>query len=249
MTLTVKNKPGLSLAIGNFLFKYRSFTPVPLIVLVFVLFKPGNFNDYNFFVNLAGLFISAIGEWIRIMAVGYSFPGTSGRESFLRADYLNTSGIYSLTRNPLYIGNFFIFTGLVIVFANPLAVLLFALFLIMQYYFIILSEENFLRQKYGTAYDSYCLRVRRLWPTFSNYSPNQNPFNGQKVIFKEKDSVFNTAFIFLLVIAYKERFFSGRLDNLFVYALTGGMMIAVYVVVKILKKRWLPDDSRKPPEK
>jgi protein-S-isoprenylcysteine O-methyltransferase Ste14 len=137
--------------VGNVLFKWRSFTPIPLIALVFVIFKPVNLNEKNIILNLGGLLISLLGEMIRIIAVGYSFTGTSGRETFLRADALNTTGIYAIVRNPLYIGNFLMFTGIVIVFSNAFAVLVFALFLILQYYFIILSEENFLQEKEPSA--------------------------------------------------------------------------------------------------
>ncbi len=223
--------------IGNFLFKHRSFTPIPLIALVFIIFKPINLNERNIILNLAGLLISLLGETIRIFAVGYSFTGTSGRETFLRADALNTTGIYAIVRNPLYIGNFFMFTGIVIVFSNVFAVFVFALFLILQYYFIILSEENFLKKKYGESYESYCRQVRRILPTFKNYKRNQNPFSLQKVIFKENDSIFNMLMMLLLVLLYKERIFNGQINQPIFYIIPGGILVALYVMIKIIKKR------------
>jgi len=223
--------------VGNVLFKHRSFTPIPLIGLVFIIFKPVNLNEKNIILNLAGLLISLLGETIRIFAVGYSFTGTSGRETFLRADALNTTGIYAIVRNPLYIGNFLMFTGIVIVFSNVFAVLVFTLFLILQYYFIILSEENFLKEKYGESYETYCRQVRRIMPTFKNYKGNQNPFSLKKVLFKENDSIFNMLMMFLLVLLYKEWRFNGRIDQPILYIIPGGILIALYVIVKIIKKR------------
>lgn len=225
------------LKIGGFLFKHRSFTPIPLILLVFIIFKPINLNEDNIIINLAGLFISLLGETIRIIAVGYSFTGTSGRESYLKADALNTTGIYAIVRNPLYIGNFLMFTGLVIVFSNVFAVLVFAVFLILQYYFIILSEENFLKKKYNKSYETYCSQIKRIIPTFKYYKKNQNPFSIKKVIFRENDSVFNMLMMFLLVLLYKERVFNGRIDSPIIYIIPAGVLIAVYVLVKIIKKR------------
>lgn len=223
--------------VGNVLFKWRSFTPIPLIALVFIIFKPVNLQEKNILINLSGIFISFMGEIIRIITVGYSFTGTSGRESYLRADNLNTTGIYSITRNPLYIGNFLIFTGLVVVFSNLFAVLIFAVFLILQYCFIILAEENFLKEKYGSDYKAYCTRVRRIIPTFGNTSKNQNPFSLKKVVFKENDSLFNMLAIFLLVLLYKEKIFNGRIDQPILYILPAGILIFAYVVVKTIKKR------------
>lgn len=223
------------LKIGNFLFKHRTFTPLPLILLVFVIFKPVDLQGNNLWINLGGLTLSLLGELIRISAVGFSFPGTSGRETYLRADNLNTTGIYSVVRNPLYIGNFLMFAGLVTVFANIYALLVFSVFLIAQYYFIILSEENFLRNKYGEDYENYCGRVRRIIPTFGYYRKNQNPYSGKKVLFKEKDSVFNMLMMFLLVLLYKERVFRGRIEEPLYYIITGVVLALIYIVVKIIK--------------
>ena len=225
------------LKVGNFLFKYRSFTPIPLIIVVFVFFKPVNLGEKNLIVNLGGLLVSLLGETLRIIAVGYSFTGTSGRESYLRADDLNTTGIYALVRNPLYIGNFFIFTGIVMVFSNILAFMVFALFLVLQYYFIILAEENFLGEEYGSSYNEYCRRVRRIIPTFKEYRKNQNPFNRKKVILKENDSLFNLLLMFLLVLLYKEWAFNGRIQRPILYISCAGILLVFYLTVKIIKKR------------
>jgi protein-S-isoprenylcysteine O-methyltransferase Ste14 len=223
--------------VGNVLFKHRSFTPIPLIGLVFIIFKPVNLNEKNIILNLAGLLISLLGETIRIFAVGYSFTGTSGRETFLRADALNTTGIYAIVRNPLYIGNFLMFTGIVIVFSNVFAVLVFTLFLILQYYFIILSEENFLKEKYGESYETYCRQVRRIMPTFKNYKGNQNPFSLKKVLFKENDSIFNMLMMFLLVLLYKEKILNRQILQPLLYIIPGGILVVLYVMIKIIKKR------------
>ena len=205
--------------------------------LVFIIFKPVNLNEKNIILNLGGLLISLLGEMIRIIAVGYSFTGTSGRETFLRADALNTTGIYAIVRNPLYIGNFLMFTGIVIVFSNEFAVLVFALFLILQYYFIILSEENFLQEKYGEPYKTYCRQVRRIIPGFKNYRKSQNSFSLKKVLFKENDSIFNMLMMFLLVLLYKERVFNERIDQPIMYIIPGAILAALYVMIKIIKKR------------
>lgn len=225
------------LKFGNVLFQYRSFTPIPLIVLVFIIFKPVDLGNGNVFINVFGFMVSLIGEFVRVIAVGYAHSGTSGRESFLKADALNTTGIYSLVRNPLYIGNFLIFSGLVMVFANFWAEMAAAVFLIGQYYFIILCEEDFLRNQYGNLYEDYCHRVNRVIPVFKNYKLNPNPFDLKKVIFKESDSVFNMLLMFLLILLYKEKVFLGDVSHLAVYAVLLGILIIVYVVIKIIKKR------------
>ena len=225
------------LKLGNFLFKHRSFTPVPLIVLVFIVFKPIDMGGQNIVVNVGGLFLSLLGEIIRIISVGYAYAGTSGRESYLRAENLNITGIYSIVRNPLYIGNFFMFTGLVAVFSNIYALLVFGVFLVLQYYFVILAEENYLIETYGKDYEAYCTRVRRIIPTFKDYKRNQNPFNLRKVVLKENDSVFNMLVMYVLVLLYKERVFTGGIGEPFYYIIPGVVLITGYMIIKIIKKK------------
>jgi protein-S-isoprenylcysteine O-methyltransferase Ste14 len=225
------------LSVGRFLFKYRSFTPVPFIVLVFLIFRPINLERENIIINVGGLLISILGEVIRVISVGYAYSGTSGRESFLRAESLNVTGIYSIARNPLYIGNFFMFCGLVAVFSNIYALLIIGIFLISQYYFIILAEENFLKETYRKDYVTYCSRVKRIFPTFKHYARNRNTFNFRKVLFKESDSVFNMLVMYLFVLFYKERVFTSRIDNPFYYIVPGAVLIAGYVIIKIIKKK------------
>ena len=122
------------LRVGRFLFKHRSFTPIPVMIFIFIIFKPVNLERQNIIIDVTGLLISLLGEMIRVISIGYAHSGTSGRESYLRAESLNVTGIYSIARNPLYIGNFLMFSGLVAVFSNIYAILIFGLFLIFQYY-------------------------------------------------------------------------------------------------------------------
>lgn len=222
---------------GKFLFKYRSFTPIPLILLVVIIFPPVHWGTKSIQLNLLGIFISILGETIRIIAVGYSFAGTSGREDYLKADSLNTTGIYSIVRNPLYIGNFFMFIGILIIFSNIFASLIFSVFLILQYYFIILAEENYLLQTYGQSYRAYFSEIRRVIPGFRNFKKNQNPFNLKKVIFKENDSIFNMIFMILLILIYKEWRLSGNISQPLFFGVSGGIIILAYLLIKILKKK------------
>jgi protein-S-isoprenylcysteine O-methyltransferase Ste14 len=204
--------------------------------LVFIIFNPTDLGNKNIFINLAGLLVSLSGEFIRIFTVGYASRGTSGRESFLKADALNTTGIYSLVRNPLYIGNFLIFSGLIVVFANIWAEIVLAVFLFLQYYFIILCEEDFLKNQYGKDYADYCGKVNRVIPVFKNYRKNRNPFDLKKVVFKESDSVFNMLVMYLLVLAYKEKVYNGSIETQFLFIIIGIALIFSYISVKIIKK-------------
>ncbi len=222
------------LQLGKFLFRFRTFTPLPLILLTFLLFRPLSPAPAW---SWAGLALALLGEGIRIASVGFAGSGTSGRENFLKADSLNTTGLYSLVRNPLYWGNMLIFAGLLTIFANPFALALFVVFLFLQYHFIVLAEESFLVGLHGPGYQEYCSRIRRWLPRFDRHAPPDRPFDLKKVLFKENDSCFNLLLGALLVMAWKERRFSGGLVRPLAFAAAAIVLITLYVGVKVLKKR------------
>lgn len=222
------------LRLGKFLFRFRSFTPLPLILLTFLLFPPLSPAPAW---TWAGLAVALAGEALRMASVGFAGSGTSGRESFLKADSLNTTGLYSLVRNPLYWGNVLIFSGLLAAFSNPWALALFVVFLVAQYHFIVLAEESFLRQTHGPAYDGYCRRVRRWLPRFDRWAPPAGPFDWKKVLFKENDSCFNLLLGLLLIAAWKERRFTGAVRHWPWFVGAAAVLLPAYIGIKARKKR------------
>ena len=222
------------LRLGKFLFRFRSFTPLPLILLTFAFFRPVSAAPLW---TMVGLAVTFLGEGIRAVSVGYAGSGTSGRESYLKAESLNTAGLYSLVRNPLYWGNGLIFAGLLTVYAQPLALAVFIVFLFLQYHFIVLAEESFLYERYGSGYEEYCRRVNRWLPRFNHFVAPGRPWDGKKVFFKENDSCFNLLFAALLILAWKERFFLGRVRQPLLFAGVALLLIIFYAWVKVLKKK------------
>ncbi len=173
-----------------------------------------------------------------MVAVGWSHGGTSGREAYLRADRLNILGIYSLTRNPLYIGNILIFFGLTIVFGNPLVSFLMVLFLIAQYQLIVYTEEQFLLAKYGAEYTAYMQAVPRFIPRLKGFASAEHPFSWRKVLYKENDSVFNLGLVFWVLHHYRI-YLQGRLSwQELPFWLPLLLWISLYVLIKWFKKRY-----------
>jgi protein-S-isoprenylcysteine O-methyltransferase Ste14 len=222
---------------GEWLFRYRSIVPLPLIAILFLCLRPGRIPSLQAVLVAAGLLIALTGEALRIHAVGFASCGTSGRENFLKARELNTTGLYSITRNPLYWGNFLIFSGLLIVYSNLTAWLIGVLFLAAHYHFIVLAEENFLSETHGDPYRAYCRRVRRWLPRFSNRQRPNRPFDPKKVVFAENDSLYNLAVTGLIILAYRERIFDRTIRNKTVYIGLFLLLTMLYVAVKIIKKR------------
>jgi protein-S-isoprenylcysteine O-methyltransferase Ste14 len=73
---------------------------------------------------------------------------------------LVTTGIFAVSRNPIYVGFFVFLVGQLLVFPNwvPLLYLVAATALFQRQ---VLREEGFMRQHYGQEYAEYCSHVRR----------------------------------------------------------------------------------------
>lgn len=78
-----------------------------------------------------------------------------------RVSVLVTSGVFAITRNPMYLAMLLAIAGLALALRNPLALIGPILFVAYITAFQILPEERILRARFGAAYEEYCQRVRR----------------------------------------------------------------------------------------
>lgn len=77
------------------------------------------------------------------------------------ASALVVTGIYSRTRNPMYLGMALILLGWTVILGHPAGLAATALFIIYIDVFQIRPEERALQALFGEAFTSYCARVRR----------------------------------------------------------------------------------------
>jgi protein-S-isoprenylcysteine O-methyltransferase Ste14 len=85
----------------------------------------------------------------------------TGLVPFSKATTLVTTGLYRLTRNPMYLGMVLILLGAALVFGSLGALLPLPLFVIIIQRRFILGEERFLEATFGNEYRAYRQRVRR----------------------------------------------------------------------------------------
>ncbi len=79
---------------------------------------------------------------------------------------LATTGIYTSTRNPMYVGGSIVLLGIAIGCALDWVLLLLVLSLPLVHFGIILREERYLERKFGDAYRRYKSKVPRYWWRF-----------------------------------------------------------------------------------
>lgn len=77
------------------------------------------------------------------------------------ARVLVTSGIYRLTRNPMYLGIVLILVAWLIFLGNLLPIVMLPVFVQYMNRFQIFPEERALKENFGEQYLDYCKNVRR----------------------------------------------------------------------------------------
>ena len=176
--------PGKIERIGKALFRWRSFTPLPLLFVAVPLLwrsRGGGGPAWTF----AGIALCVAGQAVRAWVLGQVPDGTSGQNERLIATELNTSGPYAHTRNPLYLGNFLITLGVCLVAHDPILLALVAVLFAAQYRAIVAAEEGFLRARFGPAFDDYFARVPRFWPRLRAASGPSAPWSFRRALRKE----------------------------------------------------------------
>jgi protein-S-isoprenylcysteine O-methyltransferase Ste14 len=73
---------------------------------------------------------------------------------------LKTSGLYRFSRHPMYLGVFLVTLSSIIFFPNILNIFI-GLYCIALHYLMILGEEKFLGEKFGSEWEAYKNMVRR----------------------------------------------------------------------------------------
>ena len=162
--------------LGNQFFKYRGQIPAFIFLLAFGLMhlypeKEIWHNATNTYLALA---LVVLGHLIRALAVGKRAAHTSGRNRDEQvAEALNSTGIYSMVRHPLYLGNITTYMGWV-VFTGISWLIPLMLFIFLFYYrFIIYAEEQFLTRKFGQEYQLWKRQTPLLLPAFWDYHEQQ----------------------------------------------------------------------------
>ena len=232
---------------GNWLFKYRSSLPLIILLIGTVLYLrteiyPETFilegTPYEIYFETFCLLTSLFGLAIRIYTVGHTSKNTSGRNTSEGqvAETLNTTGIYSIVRHPLYLGNFFMWLGPAMLTGQFWFVAAFILFYRIYYERIMFAEEQFLRRKFETLYTDWAQKVPAFLPSFRNFVNPDFPFSWKKVIKKEKNGLL-AVFIIFCFFDIAGELIENRTK--FSYFLIAGCIISFlsYVVLKYLKKQ------------
>ena len=151
-----------------------------------------------------GILVMIAGAALRFWASGYI--DKEGR--------LSIAGPYRFTRNPLYVGSHLIALGLAISQDSLMMLALYLLIFVPLYHWIVLKEEEVLKEKFGPLYKDFSLSVSRYVPWF---------FKGKKLYSLLGHPRINQA-RFSLKKARENRWLEG-------FYTVGGIIVFIYFVL------------------
>lgn len=146
------------------LFQYRSYTPIPFLLAMVLFARPTNWT------MLVGGVVAVLGEMMRFWGVAYAGSLTRVTGG-VGAPEVIVAGPFAHVRNPLYVGNILMYTGIgwMAHALFPWLVLGAFVYFTFQYMMIVALEEEFLEREFGAAYLEFKKNVPRFIPRLSPY--------------------------------------------------------------------------------
>jgi protein-S-isoprenylcysteine O-methyltransferase Ste14 len=223
---------------GNFLFRNRGHIPVLLFLLAVPIIYITNVSyltpTWEFLIQMVAVSISFAGFLIRAVTIGTTPAGTSGRNTKEGqvANELNTTGIYSVIRHPLYLGNFLMWIGIVFFTYNLYFVIIISLGYWLYYERIMFAEERFLEKKFGDIYIDWSMKAPAFIPAFGRYKKGNIPFSVKSVLRREYSGFLATVFGFVFIDNLRILINDGTFN---IYRASNITLIVTLIIVLILR--------------
>jgi protein-S-isoprenylcysteine O-methyltransferase Ste14 len=227
---------------GEYFFRWRSYLPLVMAVLFILALIQFRSPFENHRLNLAWdggcLAMALLGQVVRFFTVGFVPRGTSGRNTRGQvAEVLNTTGMYAVVRNPIYLGNFIIWVGLSLFMKSLWFTTIIILFFCIFYERIIFREESFLREKFGGVFLAWAEHTPAMLPRFRNWRPPALPFSWKSAIKREYGTFFATitTFTVLELLAGLFHYRQLTIEAIWVKLFLGSAVL--YLTIRYLKKK------------
>lgn len=225
---------------GNWFFKHRSYLPVilyPLATLVLFIEFNSDFIVPELPWSITCLVISLLGLIVRILVIGFTPRGTSGRNTDKQvAEVLNTKGIYSVVRHPLYLGNFLMWFGIILYVNNIWFAIACILLFWLYYERIMFAEEQFLKGKFGDQYLKWSMTAPPFFPRFKGWKNADLEFSVKNVLKREYNGLFAVGISFAYLNVLKNYLSTNEfmITDFWLYTLI--ITFLIFIVLRTLKK-------------
>jgi protein-S-isoprenylcysteine O-methyltransferase Ste14 len=226
---------------GNWLFKRRSYLPLFMFGIGIALMAysaknatqretlPEQIFEYVCFA------ISLLGLALRMYVLGTVPEKTSGRNTNSQvAEVLNTEGVYSVVRHPLYVGNFFIYLGLSLYPGFWWFPILFCLLFWIYYERIMFAEEDFLERKFGEAYRVWADRTPAFFPRMKQWQRPGRRFSIWDAVRRDRSAILGIALGFSMLEAAEHITIGEVFADDWIWVAISALGLSLYAAGKML---------------
>ena len=226
---------------GNFLFRHRSYIPivmvVPLGLALARLSTASHLSIASAWWSFTCFAISLSGLAVRGLVIGFVPRGTSGRNTReQRASVLNTTGMYSIVRHPLYLGNFLIWLGIVLDVADFAVAALFLFAYGFYYERIMAAEETYLAERFGPDYRTWAKETPAFVPRVTNWQAPALTFSVRNVLRREYCALLGITSGFAILDLVRNGLITGHWKPQPVWLLISAVGLLAFVILRWLKK-------------
>jgi len=229
---------------GSWLFRWRSYLPLLGIPVFVIAIRQSGMLEKRFGDSVGDLWescaviISFLGLIVRCITAGYAPRGTSGRNTKSQvAEVLNTTGMYSISRNPLYLGNFLIVLGITLFIQVWWLALLVWFGFWLYYERIIFTEEEFLRKKFKDRFMEWAQKTPIVIPRFKNWKKPELKFSFKTVLRREFSTYFSIVATFFFLEALTNFLTEKRFSMHNSWTIFFLISLGIYITFLILKKK------------
>jgi len=199
---------------------------------------PAGSHELHQWWMLFCLSISTLGIALRVWTIGCVPAGTSGRNTGEQiAATLNTDGVYSLLRHPLYLGNFLIWLGTAATTRSAWVVMVVVLVFALYHERIIYAEEAFLSRRFGERFYVWASQTRAFLPAFVNWVPARLPFSVRHALEREYRGIFALMSLFTVIEHLADWSVRDRFVLEWPWVLAWSLSLVFFLVVRVLSKR------------
>ena len=223
---------------GDHLFRFRGIY-LSIVFIIFAFLEVNNsYKIHSSLTFYSGMIISVFGLFLRCITIGYIYDNTSGRNTAEGqvADSLNIFGMYSIVRNPLYLGNFFMTIGVFISLGLSFITLALSIIIFLYYKRVIYTEEIYLKEKFGDEYNDWLAVTNAIVPNIFKFNRSNLRFSISRVVVREYAGAYLIALVYTL-ICYSRLSLYNNFTFFYYYPIF--LIIILYLITRLYKKHFL----------
>lgn len=229
---------------GALLFRWRSFVLGGFLPFIAYAIYRGEIIEIQYgevvgdLYELVCMAMIVGGLMLRAYTVGHVPDGTSGRNTHGQvAHSLNTTGAYSVMRNPLYFANALTYVGLALYPQTLFIGVAMVLVLVIYYERIIAAEEQFLVKTFGKTYTEWASNTPAFFPRLGKWKRPELAFDWRFMIRREHTTWFGAVVLLYLLELGTEIVEGEPLIELYGWHALLVSAIIAYLVIRFLRKK------------